>query len=96
MPPSKSKKKTEDTFSEAEEHKANRLLKEFHQRSQHLSEIEFDLAEQMKSMLEVFRSFFEETHKHTAFRAAIYSLFLDPSDTEVLEVYKYEHEYENL
>ncbi len=93
---SKSKKKTKDTFSEVEEHKANRLLKEFHQRSQMLSETEFELAEQMKSMLEPFRSVFEETHKHTQFRAAIYSLFLDPSETEVLELYKYEHEYENL
>ena len=90
----KSKKKTEDTFSEAEEHKANRLLKEFHQRSQHLSEIEFDLANQMQIMLEPFRQIFTENIKHTQFRAACYSLFLDPSKTEVLELYKYENEYE--
>ena len=98
MPPSKSttKKKAKDTFDQANEKKANRLLNEFHQRSQLLSKTEFELAEQMKSMLEPFRSVFEETHKHTQFRAAIYSLFLDPSDTEVLELYKYEHEYENL
>ena len=97
MPPKpKTKKKTKDTFDQAEEHKANRLLKEFHQRSQLLSETEFELAEQMKSMLEPFRSVFEETHKHTAFRAACYSLFLNPSETEVLELYKYEHEYEDL
>ena len=98
MPPSKSttKKRAEDTFSEVEEHAANRLLKEFHQRSQLLAETEFELAEQMKSMLEPFRSIFEDTQKHTQFRAACFSLFLDPSETEVLELYKYEHEYEDL
>jgi hypothetical protein len=98
MPPSKSttKKKTKDTFDQANEHKANRLLNEFHQRSQMLAETEFELAEQMKSMLEPFRSIFEETQKHTQFRAACYSLFLDPTETEVLELYKYEHEYEDL
>ena len=96
MPPSKSttNQKAEDTFDQAEEHAANRLLKEFHQRSQLLAETEFELAEQMKSMLEPFKSIFEETTKHTQFRAACYSLFLDPSETEVLELYKYEHEFE--
>jgi hypothetical protein len=101
MPPSKSKTtkkkdKAEDTFDQAEEHKANRLLNEFHQRSQLLAETEFELAEQMQSMLAPFKSIFEETHKHTQFRAACYSLFLDPSKTEVVELYKYEHEYESL
>jgi len=97
MPPkSTTKKKSKDTFDQAQEHKANRLLKEFHQRSQMLAETEFELAEQMKSMLEPFRSIFEETQKHTQFRAACYSLFLDPTETEVLELYKYEHEYEDL
>ena len=85
-----------DTFDQANEHKANRLLNEFHQRSQLLAETEFLLAKQMQSMLEPFRSIFEDTHKHTQFRSAIYSLFLDPSETEVLELYKYEHEYESL
>ena len=99
MPPSKSKetkKKAEDTFDQANEKKANELLKEFHQRSQLLAETEFKLAEQMQSMLEPFKSIFQETQKHTQFRAACYSLFLDPSETEVLELYKYEHEYEDL
>jgi len=101
MPASKSKTtkkkaKAEDTFDQAEEHKANRLLKEFHQRSQLLAETEFLLAEQMQSMLAPFKSIFEETHKHTQFRAACYSLFLDPSKTEVVELYKYENEYESL
>jgi DNA-directed RNA polymerase subunit F len=83
-------------FDELEEHKANRLLNEFHQRSQLLSETENELAEQMTEMLAPFKSIFEETHKHTQFRAACYSLFLDPSKTEVVELYKYEHEYEDL
>ncbi len=97
MPASKStKKKSKAAFSEAEEHKANRLLKEFHQRSQMLADTEFELSQQMSAMLEPFRSIFTETLKHTQFRAACYSLFLDPSNTEVVELYKYEHEYENL
>ncbi len=98
MPPSKTKKKSkaEDTFDQAQEHKANRLLKEFHQRSQLLAETEFELAAEMSNMLAPFKSIFEETQKHTQFRAACYSLLLDPSETEVLELYKYENEYENL
>ena len=92
----KKKTKAKDTFDQANEHKANRLLNEFHQRSQLLAETEFELAEQMQSMLQPFRSIFEETQKHTQFRAACYSLFLDPSKTEVVELYKYENEYESL
>jgi len=95
MPPtSNSKTKTKDTFDQAQEHKANQLLKEFHQRSQMLAETEFQLAEQMKSMLEPFRSIYAETTKHLEFRSACYSLFLDPANAEVLELYKYENEYE--
>jgi hypothetical protein len=96
MPASKKKAKAEDTFDQAEEHKANRLLNEFHQRSQLLAETEFELANQMTQMLAPFKSIFEETHKHTQFRSAIYSLFLDPSKTEVVELFKYENEYESL
>ena len=103
----KAKKKAKDTnkdeaseyfakFDDLEEHKANRLLNEFHQRSQLLAETEFELANQMTQMLAPFKSVFEETHKHTQFRAALYSLFLDPSKTEVVELYKYEHEYEDF
>jgi tryptophanyl-tRNA synthetase len=108
MPPSKSttkkKSRAEDTadealeyfakFDEAEEQKANRLLKEFHQRSELLAETEIELAQQMQSMLEPFKTVFEETHKHTQFRSALYSLFLDPTEKEVLELYKYEQEFE--
>ena len=48
----------------------------------------------MQSMLEAFKFILEETQKHTQYRAACDSLFLGPSEIEILELYKYEHELE--
>ena len=65
-----------------------------YQRSQLLAETEFEIAEPMQSMLETFKFILEETQKHTQYRAACDSLFLGPSEIEILELYKYEHELE--
>ena len=74
---------------------SNKLLAKFFLHSDRLFEAEEKLAENLSHQLKPFEAVFKRVQKHTAFRSAMFSLFLDPSDNEQLELFKYERDYEN-
>ena len=87
----------EDFFEtlESDQQKSNELLAKFFLHSDRLFEAEEKLAENLSHQLKPFEAVYQRVQKHTAFRSAMFSLFLDPSDNEQLELFKYERDYEN-
>jgi len=81
-------------FEELESETAWKLLREFRIRSAALAATEDELAEHVLHRLEPYKCIHERQNQHTKFRAAIRSLFLDPSDAEMLDLYKFQ-EYED-
>ena len=67
------------------------LIDKYHQKSEELYEIELELAPTFLKSVEPMRSIYERTHKHTAFRSAICSIFADPEDIDLI---KYERDHE--
>jgi hypothetical protein len=69
------------------------LLKRFHEASDSLFDIERELAEVFLESVQPMKSIYERTHRHTAFRSAICSIFADPDDIDLI---KYERDHEDL
>ena len=69
----------------------NIALKKFHERSKRLHDAELELAEHLLHSLQPYKSIYQNTMKHTAFRSAICSLFADREDVDLL---RYENQYE--
>jgi hypothetical protein len=92
--PSPSKdKSTTDSLQSDQEIRLEDLRQQFHQASDSLFDIERELAEVFLESVQPMKSIYERTHRHTAFRSAICSIFADPEDIDLVQ---YERDHEDL
>ena len=93
MPPNEA----EDYFDQlkSDQENSNKLLADYFAASDKLFLCEEKLAENLAHQLKPFEAVYKKVQKHTAFRASMFSLFLNPSDNCELELFKYERDYEN-
>ena len=94
MPPRNEDNEAIEYFEslEDEQEQLNQVLRRFHDQSSDLAATEQELAELLVPLLSPFKSIYQRIVKHTAFRSAIYSIFADPKDVDLL---KYEREFED-
>jgi len=88
----------EDFFEtlDSDQEESNKLLAKFFLHSDRLFAAEEKLAENLSHQLKPFEAVYKRVQKHTQFRSAMFSLFLDPNDDCQLELFKYERDYENF
>ena len=85
-----------DDFESLEDDNEESLLKNYHDCSQKLFDAELQLAEHLAHKLKPYEAVYKRVQKHTSFRSAMFSLFLDPNDDCQLELFKYERDYEDV